>query len=44
MFTMLTTKFEYRHINNKKLNNNFFNRKKPVLEVLELVNSKLQSL
>ena len=32
-----TTKFEYIHLENKKLNNEYFNRKKPILE---LTNSK----
>ena len=36
-----TTKFEYIHVNNKKFNNKYFNRKMPVLE---LTNSKFNSL
>ena len=36
-----TTKFEYIHVNNKELNNKYFNRKKPVLE---LTNSRFNSL
>ncbi len=36
-----TTKLDYIHVNNKELNNKYFNRRKPVLE---LVNSKFNSL
>ena len=36
-----TTQFDYIHFNNKELNNKYFNRKQPVLE---LVNSKFNSL
>ena len=36
-----TTRFDYLHVNNKMLKNIYFNRKKPVLE---LVNSKFNSL
>ena len=36
-----TTKFEYIHLNNKKLNNKYFNRKKPKIE---LRNSKFNVL
>ena len=36
-----TTKFEYTHINNRELNNKYFNRKTPVLE---LTNTKINSL
>ena len=36
-----TTKFEYIHINNKELNNKYFNRRQPMLE---LVNAKFNSL
>ena len=36
-----TTKFDYIHVNNKELNNKYYNRKKPIIE---LVNSKLNSL
>ena len=36
-----TTKFEYMHINNKELNNKYFNRRQPVLE---LVNNNFNSL
>ena len=36
-----TTKMEYIHINNKEINNKYFNKKQPVLE---LVNSKFNSL
>jgi len=36
-----TTKIDYIHVNNKELNNKYFDRRKPVLE---LVNSKFNSL
>ena len=36
-----TTKFEYIHLNNKELNNKYFNRKQPKLE---LINTKFNSL
>ena len=35
-----TTKFEYIHLNNKEINNKYFNRKQPMLE---LINSKFNS-
>ena len=43
MFTALsrTTKFDYIHINNRELNNKYFNRKSPVLE---LTNTRFNSL
>lgn len=43
LYTVLsrTTKFEYVHLNNKEINNKYFNRKQPVLE---LINSKFNSL
>ena len=43
LYTALSpaTKFEYLHINNKELNNKYFNRKQPKIE---LVNSRLNSL
>ena len=43
LYTALTktTKFEYIHLNNKKLNNKYFNRKKPKIE---LTNSKFNVL
>jgi len=36
-----TTKMEYIHVNNKEINNKYFNKRQPVLE---LVNSKFNSL
>jgi len=36
-----TTKIEYIHVNNKEINNKYFNKRQPVLE---LVNSKFNSL
>ena len=36
-----TTKLEYIHLNNKEINNKYFNKKQPILE---LVNSKFNSL
>ena len=36
-----TTNFDYIHINNKEINNKYFNKKQPVLE---LVNSRFNSL
>ena len=43
MYTALsrTTKFEYIHLNNKEIKNKYFNRKQPMLE---LINSKFNSL
>ena len=39
--TSRTTKFDYIRINNKEINNKYFNRKQPVLE---FINSKFNSL
>ena len=36
-----TTKLEYIHLNNKEINNKYFNRRKPTLEI---INSKFNSL
>ena len=42
LYTALSrTKFEYIHLNNKELNNKYFNRKQPKLE---LINTKFNSL
>lgn len=36
-----TTKLEYIHLNNKEINNKYFNRRKPTLEI---INSKFNNL